>query len=78
MSPKITKVGNSATSTLPKDVLARLQVSQGDTIYATEASGGIRLTAANLDFAPQMALVEQILREDRDILRAMATEESRP
>ena len=75
---KITKVGNSAAIILPKDVLARLRVSQGDTIYATEAPDGIRLTAANPDFAAQMAIVEQIMREDRDILRALAAEERKP
>ena len=72
MPLKITKVGNSAAIILPKDVLTRLRVSQGDTIYATEAPDGIRLTAANPDFAAQMAVVEQIMREDRDILRALA------
>ena len=75
---KITKVGNSAAIILPKDVLARLRVSQGDTIYATEAPDGIRLTAGNPDFAAQMAIVEQIMREDRDILRALAAEERKP
>ena len=69
---KITRIGNSAGVILPKEVLARLRVGQGDTLYATEAPDGIRLTAADPDFDAKMALAEKIMREDRDILRVLA------
>lgn len=69
---KITKVGNSAAVILPKELLARLRVSLGDTLYASEAPDGIRLTAGDPDFAAKMDLAEQIMREDRDILRILA------
>lgn len=72
MPLKITKVGNSAAVILPKELLARLRVSLGDTLYVTEAPDGIRLTAADPDFAAKMALAEEIMREDRDILRVLA------
>jgi putative addiction module antidote len=69
---KITKVGNSAAIILPKDVLARLRVAQGDTVYVSEAPDGVRLTASNPEFADKMAAAERIMREDRDILRVLA------
>ena len=69
---KITKIGNSAGVVLPKELLARLRVGPGDSIYATEAPDGVRLTAANPDFEAKMALAEKIMREDRDILRVLA------
>lgn len=69
---KITKIGNSAGVILPKEVLALLRAGVGDTLYATESPDGIRLTAANPDFAAKMELAEQIMREDRDILRVLA------
>ncbi|WP_137753642.1 AbrB/MazE/SpoVT family DNA-binding domain-containing protein [Sphingopyxis sp. L1A2A] len=69
---KITKVGNSAAVILPKELLARLRVALGDTLYATEAPDGLRLTASNPDFAAKMAVAEEIMREDRDILRVLA------
>ncbi len=69
---KITKVGNSAAVILPKELLARLRVALGDTLYATESPDGIRLTAADPDFAAKMEMAEAIMREDRDILRALA------
>jgi putative addiction module antidote len=69
---KIKKIGNSAGVILPRELLARLRVGQGDTIYASEAPDGIRLTASDPDFAEKMALAEKIMREDRDILRELA------
>jgi putative addiction module antidote len=69
---KITKIGNSAGVVLPKELLARLRAGVGDTLYVTEAPDGIRITATDPDFAAQMELAEQIMREDRDILRVLA------
>jgi putative addiction module antidote len=69
---KVQKIGNSAGIILPKELLARLRVGPGDTIYVTEAPDGLRLTAANPDFAAKMELAEKIMREDREILRVLA------
>jgi putative addiction module antidote len=69
---KITKIGNSAGVILPKELLARLRVGVGDTLYVTEAPDGIRITTGDPDFAKQMEVLEQIMREDRDILRVLA------
>jgi putative addiction module antidote len=72
MQLKITKIGNSVGIILPKELLARLRVESGDTIYASETPDGVRLTASNPDFATKMELAEAIMREDRDILRVLA------
>jgi putative addiction module antidote len=71
-SLKIKKIGNSAGIILPKELLARLRVEPGDTLFVTEAPDGLRLTAADPDFAAKMQLAETIMREDRDILRVLA------
>jgi putative addiction module antidote len=69
---KLTKIGNSTGVVLPREVLARLRVAQGDTLYFTEAPDGFRVTAFDPDFEKKMALAEQIMRDDRDILRILA------
>jgi putative addiction module antidote len=69
---KITKICNSAGVVLPKELLARLRVGPGDTLYATEAPDGVRLTAADPNFEEQMKVAEAIMRNDRDILRVLA------
>jgi hypothetical protein len=43
----------------------------GDTLYVSETPD-IRITAADPSFEAKMALAEQIMREDRDILRVLA------
>ncbi|WBX86536.1 AbrB/MazE/SpoVT family DNA-binding domain-containing protein [Sphingosinicella microcystinivorans] len=69
---KLVKIGNSTGVILPKELLARLRVELGDTLYATESPDGVRLTAFNPDFEAKMKLAEKIMREDRDILRVLA------
>ncbi|TNE41402.1 MAG: AbrB/MazE/SpoVT family DNA-binding domain-containing protein [Sphingomonadales bacterium] len=71
-SLKITKIGNSAGVVLPKELLAKLRAGVGDTLYVSETPEGIRITAADPSFEAKMALAEQIMREDRDILRVLA------
>jgi putative addiction module antidote len=73
MPLKLSKVGNSTGVILPKELLARLRVEVGDTLYATETpDGGVRLTASDPDFEAKMAAAEKIMREDREILRVLA------
>jgi putative addiction module antidote len=70
---KVTTVGASAGFILSKEAMARLKVKKGDTLYLTEApGGGYRLTPYDPDFEEQMRLAEDIMHDDRDILRALA------
>jgi putative addiction module antidote len=70
---KLIPVGNSTGVVLPKEVLARLRVDRGDQLYLTEApDGSFRITAYDPEFARQMKLAEEIMREDRYILRVLA------
>jgi putative addiction module antidote len=70
---KVTTVGASAGFILPKEAMARLRVQKGDSLYLTEApDGGYRLTAYNPDFERQMKLAEEIMHDDREILRVLA------
>lgn len=72
MKLKITTIGNSAGVILPKELLARLRVGKGDELYALETPDGIRLTAHDPEFAAQMEVAEQVMREDRELLRKLA------
>lgn len=42
---KITQIGNSVGVILPKDVLARLKVGKGDSLFVTEVPDGVTLRA---------------------------------
>ncbi|MBU2552657.1 MAG: AbrB/MazE/SpoVT family DNA-binding domain-containing protein [Proteobacteria bacterium] len=68
---KVTTVGNSVGVVLPKEVLARLRVSKGDTLYVLETPDGIELTPYRPDFARQMDLAKGVMNENRDVLRKL-------
>ena len=72
MKLKVTAIGNSAGVILPKELLARLRVDKGDELYAVETPDGIRLTAYDPKLAAQMEVVEQVMRNRRDLLRKLA------
>ena len=64
---KIIAIGNSAGIILPKEILARLNVEKGDSVFITEGSQGIRLVPFDQDFATQMEAAREIMRENRDV-----------
>jgi putative addiction module antidote len=56
----------------PKELLERLRVTRGDTLQVIETPTGIELTAFDPEFSRRMELAEEIMREDRDVLRRLA------
>jgi putative addiction module antidote len=69
---KVTTVGNSTGVVLPKEVLARLKVDKGDTLFLTESPEGYKITPYDPDFERQMELARRVMRERRDVLRELA------
>ncbi len=69
---KITTVGSSAGIVLPKEIMAKLRVEKGDTLYITETPDGIQLTPYDPDFDQKMKVARRIMRENRDVLRRLA------
>lgn len=72
MKLKITTVGNSAGVILPKELLARLRVGKGDALYAVEVPDGVKLTPFDPQFAAQMEVAEQVMRDRRELLRKLS------
>jgi putative addiction module antidote len=69
---KITTIGASAGLILNKEVMTRLRVKKGDSLYLTEAPGGFRVTPYDPEFERQITAAEEIMHEDRDLLRALS------
>ena len=72
MKLKITTVGNSAGVVLPKELLARLRVSKGDSLYATELPDGVKLTPFDPELAGQMEVAERVMRNRRSLLNKLS------
>ena len=69
---KVTTVGSSAGVVLPKEVLTRLKVAKGDTIFLIESPDGYRITPYDADFEEEMALARRVMRKRRNLLRELA------
>ena len=69
---KLTQIGNSVGVILPREMLAKLGVVKGDTVYAVEQPDGVRLTIADPEFAAQMDVARRVMKERRAVLRELA------
>ncbi len=69
---KVRKIGNSEGIVLPKEALKALHVREGDILYLTKAPDGFHITPYDAEFAKQMELAEQVMKEDRDVLKVLA------
>jgi putative addiction module antidote len=71
-SLKLTQIGNSMGVILPKETLVRLGLTKGDTLYAVDQPDGVRLTVADPNFAAQMDVARQVMKDRRAVLRELA------
>lgn len=70
---ELKKIGNSSGVILPKEVMARLNLSVGDTFYATlTPEGGIRLTPYDPDFEEAMNIARRGMKIYRNALAELA------
>lgn len=73
MKLEIKKIGNSTGLILPKELLAKLDMKQGDWLHVTEnADGSIRVSPYDPDFDKAMEIIDEIMVEYRDTLKALA------
>lgn len=70
---KLRKVGNSVGLILPKEALAHLKVSEGDSLSVTEGpDGSLRLSPATSEVTRQMEVVQDVMNRYRHTLRELA------
>lgn len=49
-----------------------MHVDAGDTVFLTEAPGGMRVTPYSPDFERQMTVAERVMKKRRTVLRELA------
>jgi putative addiction module antidote len=69
---KVRRIGNSLGVVLPKDVLAKLRVAEGDMLSVLETPDGVALSAADGETADLLRMAEDIMRKRRKVLKALA------
>lgn len=71
-SLKLTKIGSSTGTIIPKEMLARLKVAKGDTLYAIETKEGYLITPYDPAIAGQLEAGREFMKEYRDTFKALA------
>jgi putative addiction module antidote len=70
---QIRKIGNSVGLILPKELLARLNLKEGDKLYPVEQpDGSLRLSPFNPKHARTMEIAREVMHEYRDTFAALA------
>ncbi|MDE0944113.1 MAG: AbrB/MazE/SpoVT family DNA-binding domain-containing protein [Alphaproteobacteria bacterium] len=71
MELKLRKTGNSLATTWPKELLNRLNVKEGDKLYAVETQHGVLITPYDPVFEKTMEIAKRVMARDRDALKQL-------
>ena len=70
---KIRKVGNSSVVTISAEMLAALDVKDGDTVYVTRSDdNGLKIQAYDPELIAALEAAEEVMDENRTLLQALA------
>lgn len=69
---KLTQIGNSVGLILPKEVLVRLKLEKGDTVFLADAPGAVTITPHDPKFEEQLDIGREFMREYRDTFKTLA------
>ena len=73
MKLEIKKIGNSTGLILPKELLARLGLEQGDEVFVTyEPDRSVKLSAYNPHHERVMEIGRELFKEYRETFKALA------
>ncbi len=72
MELKLRRTGNSLATTWPKEILNRMKVSEGDTLYAVETPHGVLVTPYDPKFQEAMEIAKRVMARDREALKELA------
>ena len=71
-SLKLTKVGTSTGTIIPKEMLARMKVEKGDTLFAIETKEGYLITPYDPAIADQIDAGREFMKDYRETFKALA------
>ena len=72
LARKLTQIGNAVGVILPKEMLARLKLEKGSSVFVTETPNGYVLTPYDPALAEQIEAGREFMREYRDTFHQLA------
>ena len=65
-------IGNSAGTTIPKAMLQRFHIAEGDRVHLIETADGILITPFDPDFSEAMEIYNEGARAYKNAMRELA------
>ncbi|MBA4130271.1 MAG: AbrB family transcriptional regulator [Hyphomicrobium sp.] len=72
MRLKIKKIGNSTGLILPKELLQRLGLEQGDEVIVSQEPDGLKLSLPEDDFERGLEIARKAMKKYRSALKELA------
>ena len=69
---KLIGVGNSVGVILPREMLVKLGLAKGDSLFVSDTPGGVRLSVQDTVVEEQMAVARRIMKERWAVLHELA------
>jgi putative addiction module antidote len=69
---KLTAIGTSTGVVIPKEMLKRLKVERGDTLFVVETPSGYLLTPYDPAVEEELKIGRRFMREYRETFKALA------
>lgn len=72
VAAKITKVGNSSALIIPKEVMERFNLVQGEVVSLSEVPNGFVVSPYDEKKSRQLDVAREIMRKNRNMLKKLA------
>jgi putative addiction module antidote len=69
---KLTQIGDAIGLILPREVLERLKLEKGDSVFLTETPDGYAITPSSPGLNEQIQVGREFMREHRDTFHQLA------
>jgi len=69
---KLHRIGNSIEVTFSQELLEKLNLSEGDTLWVTETEQGLKLSLCDPEFEEAMTIYQEGRQRFRQLLRELA------
>ncbi len=72
MELELVSIGDAVGVILPQDILTRLNLQLGDTLFVSNTPDGFQAWNRDPEFEAQLALARRIMRDRAGVLRELA------
>ncbi|MGF1525855.1 MAG: AbrB/MazE/SpoVT family DNA-binding domain-containing protein [Candidatus Competibacterales bacterium] len=69
---KLAAIGDAVGVVLPKELMNRLRLNEGDVLYLVENSEGFTLTSHDPEFGEQLEAAKSVMKKYRNALHELA------